>query len=154
MSKEYIESMVERLLNRSPNTRIEDVESILGNILEEGIIEIGGEQYPVSVASVVLNTQQAYEAYERMMTQREKIISLKNEQKSSKFQPKHIENIERMRNRPLWRVICPEHGEVDVIYLTKSGFRAMCGCFASLEIFKEKQTGFTWYESNDKSTTY
>lgn len=140
--REAVEKLVESLKDKNPD----QVEEILHDIMTTATIEIGGEQYPVTLSSFIFEYTNVQEEYARMQLQKDKLISHKQEQRSSRFQPKelHVRNINEMRKRKLWTIECPQHGETRAKHLTKSGFRAECGCYASLEVFYER-TGFVWY---------
>lgn len=85
---------------------------------------------------------------ERIQTQKDVIRQEKQTRKAKMFQekPSHLQSIEHVMFRDQWKMQCPVHGETSGLCLTNSGFKAVCGCFGSLEVTQEGNAGFYWYQ--------
>lgn len=129
---------------------VASVVDVFQEAAKSGTVEIEGEQVPVSVTSMVVDSNILEHFREKLMQQR---TQLSEELEGAK--QRRIEEIPPRKTfddqsqefqvpTKVFQVMCPDHGETRPLCSVLAGFKTVCGCLALLEQTGPVSFEFVW----------
>lgn len=135
--------------NKIINKEVIDVTyNVLGEVAKSGVIEIDGIQVPISLAAIATQDEVTQTLYEQVQIRRQNTYEKIEQKKKSQLERKEVKPIIQKEEEKTWKLICPEHGEVEPDFLSNAGFRGKCECFAVIALNGEFDSRFVWRKEN------
>jgi hypothetical protein len=116
---------------------------VLSSVMKSGVVEIDGEQIPVSLATLATNDQIVQTLYEQVQTRRQHLGEKIERQKARRLETINFHQTPtEVASKELFSINCPKHGKVMPTSLIRGGFKASCGCIALIEIVNAYESTF------------
>lgn len=119
---------------------------VLHSVIKTGVVEIDGEQVPVSLATLAVNDQVTEALNEQVQRRRQQIYEHTVESKK-----RRLDEVPPADDRPsknigtetgFFTIECSKHGATKPKSLIRGGFRAVCGCVALITIVSDDESVF------------
>lgn len=126
---------------------------VIQETLKSGLVEIDGEQVPISLTAIAMQENITNELYEQIQRRRQQNYELLESTRARRLEPKklpHSHIFQEPTADVLFSVVCPKHGKTKPRSLVQAGFWTDCRCLAIMEAINETQFEFLWKEGRNE----